>query len=111
MLFRSAMNGTRFDADTACEKWGIIEHGYVFFYNQAFDELCKSGGFSKRSFLSWGVKKKIVETDSKGNPTKQKKIDGKNNRCVCLKLDDGISVDDNGFISVDESMQEELPFQ
>lgn len=111
ILDKIAMNGTRFDADTACEKWGIIEHGYVFFYNQAFDELCKSGGFSKRSFLSWGVKKKIVETDSKGNPTKQKKIDGKNNRCVCLKLDDGISVDDNGFISVDESMQEELPFQ
>ncbi len=105
-----AMNGTRFDADTACEKWGIIEHGYVFFYNQAFDELCKSGGFSKRSFLSWGVKKKVVETDSKGNPTKQKKIDGKNNRCVCLKLDDGISVDENGFMLVDESMQEELPF-
>lgn len=111
ILDKVAMNGTRFDADTACEKWGIIEHGYAFFYNQAFDELCKSGGFSKRSFLSWGVKKKIVETDSKGNPTKQKKIDGKNNRCVCMKLDDGISVDDNGFISVDESMQEKLPFQ
>ena len=110
ILDKVAMNGTRFDADTACEKWGIVENGYVFFYNQAFDELCRSGGFSKRSFLSWGVKKKIVETDSKGNPTKQKKIDGKNNRCVCLKLDDGISVDDNGFMSVDEFNQEELPF-
>jgi len=111
ILDKVAMNGNRFDAQTACEKWGIIENGYVFFYNQAFDELCKNGGFSKRSFLSWGVKKKVVETDSKGNPTKQKKIDGKNNRCVCLKLDDGISVDDNGFMSVDEFNQEELPFQ
>lgn len=111
ILDKVAMNSTRFDVGTACEKWGIIEHGYVFFYNQAFDELCKSGGFSKRSFLSWGVKKKVVETDSKGNPTKQKKIDGKNNRCVCLKLDDGIPVDDSGFMVVDESMQEELPFQ
>lgn len=111
ILDKVSMNRTRFDADTACEKWGVIEHGYVFFYNQAFDELCKSGGFSKRSFLSWGVKKKVVETDSKGNPTKQKKIDGKNNRCVCLKLDDGISVHENGFMSVDESNQEELPFQ
>lgn len=111
ILDKVAMNGTRFDADTACEKWGIVENGYVFFYNQAFDELCKSGGFSKRSFLSWGVKKNVVETDSKGNPTKQKKIDGKNNRCVCLKLDDGITVDDNGFMSVDEFNQEELPFQ
>lgn len=111
ILDKVAMNGTRFDADTNCEKWGVIENGYAFFYNQAFEELCKSGGFSKRSFLSWGVKKKVVETDNKGNPTKQKKIDGKNNRCVCLKLDDGISTDDNGFIAVDEAMQEELPFQ
>lgn len=110
ILDKIAMNGTRFDADTACEKWGIIENGYAYFYTQAFDELCKSGGFSKRSFQSWGVKKKVVQTDSKGNPTKQKKIDGKNNRCVCLKLDDGISVDDSGFMVVDEAMQEELPF-
>lgn len=110
ILDKIAMNGTRFDADTACEKWGIIDNGYAYFYTQAFEELCKSGGFSKRSFLSWGVKKKVVETDSKGNPTKQKKIDGKNNRCVCLKLDDGISVDDSGFMVVDESVQEELPF-
>jgi len=110
ILDKVAMNGTRFDAGTACEKWGIVENGYVFFYNQAFDELCRSGGFSKRSFLSWGVKKKVVETDSKGNPTKQKKIDGKNNRCVCLKLNDGISVDENEFTPVDEFHQEELPF-
>ena len=110
ILDKVSMNGTRFDSDTACEKWGVIDNGYAFFINQAFDELCKSGGFSRRSFLSWGVKKKVIETDSKGNPTKQKKIDGKNNRCVCLKLDDGISVDDNGFISVDEFNQEELPF-
>lgn len=110
ILDKVAMNGTRFDADTACEKWGIIEHGYVFFYNQAFAELCKSGGFSKRSFLSWGVKKKVVETDSNGNPTKQKKIGGKNNRCVCLKLDDGIAVDSDGFMSVAEAVQEKLPF-
>ncbi len=110
ILDKVAMNGTRFDAGTACEKWGIVENGYVFFYNQAFDELCRNGGFSKRSFLSWGVKKKVVETDSKGNPTKQKKIDGKNNRCVCLKLNDGISVDENEFTPVDEFHQEELPF-
>ena len=110
ILDKVAMNGTRFDAGTACEKWGIVENGYVFFYNQAFDELCRNGGFSKRSFLSWGVKKKVVETDSKGNPTKQKKIDGKNNRCVCLKLNDGISVDENEFTPVDEFHQEELLF-
>lgn len=110
VLDKVAMNGIRFDTETACEKWGVIEPGYVFFYNRAFDELCRSGGFSKRSFLSWGVKKKVVETDSQGNPSKQKKIGGKNNRCICLKLDDGISTDENGFMVVDEAMQEELPF-
>ncbi len=110
ILDKVSMNGARFDSDTNCEKWGMIENGYAFFYNQAFEELCRSGGFSKRSFLSWGVKKRVVETDSRGNPTKQKKINGKNNRCVWLKLDDGISVDENGFITVDEVMQEELPF-
>lgn len=111
ILDKVAMNRTRFDATaTGYEKWGSIENGYVFFYGQAFEELCRSGGYSKRSFLSWGVKKKVVETDSKGNPTKQKKIDGKNNRCVCLKLNDGISADENGFVSVDDYEQEELPF-
>lgn len=112
ILDKVAMNRTRFDATTTgYEKWGIIENGYVFFYGQAFEELCKSGGYSKRSFLSWGVKRKVVETDSRGNPTRQKKIDGKNNRCVCLKLNDGISVDPDGFVSIDDYEQEELPFQ
>lgn len=106
ILDKVAMNAIRFDAGTACEKWGMVDHGYVYFYTRAFDELCKGGGFSKKSFLSWGVKKKVVETDSKGNPSKQKKIGGKNNRCVCLKLED----DEPGFVPVDEAMQMELPF-
>ena len=110
ILDKIAMNNTRFDIETNCEKWGIIDHEYAIFYNQAFEELCKSGGFSKKSFLSWAVKKKIVETDSRGNPTKQKKIDGKNNRCVWLRLDEGSAADDDGFVTVDEAVQEELPF-
>ncbi len=110
ILDKVAMNGTRFDTVVACEKWGIIESGYVYFYNQAFDELCRSGGYAKRSFLSWGIKKRVVEPDSNGNPTKQKKIGGKNNRCVCIKLDDGITVDENGFVQVEDFDQQELPF-
>ena len=110
ILDKIAMNNTRFDIETNCEKWGIIDHEYAIFYNQAFEELCKNGGFSKKSFLSWAVKKKIVETDSRGNPTKQKKIDGKNNRCVWLRLDEGSAADDDGFVTVDEAVQEELPF-
>lgn len=109
LLDKIAMNGQRFDMGTNCEKWGLIENGYVILYNQAITELCNLGGFSKKSFLSWAVRKGIVETDSKGNPTKQKKIDGRNNRCVFLRLDTGIAVDKDGFMSVEDG-QEELPF-
>lgn len=105
-----AMNGHRFDAMTSCEKWGIVENGYAIFYNSAFDQICKDGGFSKKSFLSWAAKKGIIQQDSKGNHTKQKKIDGKNSRCVFLQLNLEENVDDDGFASIDET-QEELPFQ
>lgn len=105
-----AMNGHRFDAMTSCEKWGIVENGYAIFYNSAFDQICKDGGFSKKSFLSWAAKKGIIQQDSKGNHTKQKKIDGKNSRCVFLQLNLEESVDNDGFASIDET-QEELPFQ
>lgn len=105
-----AMNGHRFDAMTNCEKWGIVENGYAIFYNSAFDQICKDGGFSKKSFLSWAAKKGIIQQDSKGNHTKQKKIDGKNSRCVFLQLNLEESVDNDGFASIDET-QEELPFQ
>nr|DAX06640.1 MAG TPA: active helicase ring shaped helicase [Bacteriophage sp.] len=105
-----AMNGHRFDAMTNCEKWGIVENGYAIFYNSAFDQICKDGGFSKKSFLSWAAKKGIIQQDSKGNHTKQKKIDGKNSRCVFLQLNPEENVDDDGFASIDET-QEELPFQ
>lgn len=105
-----AMNGHRFDAMTSCEKWGIVENGYAIFYNSAFDQICKDGGFSKKSFLSWAAKKGIIQQDSKGNHTKQKKIDGKNSRCVFLQLNPEENVDNDGFASIDET-QEELPFQ
>lgn len=105
-----AMNGHRFDAITSCEKWGIVENGYAIFYNSAFDQICKDGGFSKKSFLSWAAKKGIIQQDSKGNHTKQKKIDGKNSRCVFLQLNPEENVDNDGFASIDET-QEKLPFQ
>lgn len=107
VLDKIAMNGQRFDISTNCEKWGIIEDGYAYMYNQAFDELCTSGGFSKKSFLSWAARNHLVQSDSKGNPTKQKKICGKNNRCVCLKINQ--DMDSDGFMSVDDEL--ELPFK
>lgn len=109
ILDKVAMNRQRFDGDTNCEKWGIMEHGYVVFYNQAFEELCRQGGFSKKSFLTWADKKELIQTQN-GRYNKVKKINGNSYRCVYLKLDDGIEVDKDGFMIVDENHQEELPF-
>ena len=104
------MNQTRFDAATACEKWGILENGYAVIYNPAFDRICEGGGFSKKAFLSWADRHGKIQTQA-GQYTKQKKIEGKNFRCVFLKLDDGIEVDKDGFMQISEDEQEELPFK
>ena len=110
ILDKVAMNRQRFDGDTNCEKWGIMEPGYVVFYNQAFEELCRQGGFSKKSFLTWADKKELIQTQN-GRYNKVKKINGNSYRCVYLKLNDGIEVDKDGFMIVDENHQEELPFK
>lgn len=109
LLDKVAMNQQRFDPDTRIEKWGIIEGSYAIIYNQAFEELCVAGGFSKKAFLSWADKKNLIETQN-GRLSKLKKINGTTVRCVFLKLDDGIAVDENGFMTVDEATQTELPF-
>ena len=57
------MNGQRFDIATNCEKWGVFENEYIVFYNQAFTDLCKSGGFSRKSFLSWADKEGLIKTN------------------------------------------------
>lgn len=108
ILGKIAMNQTRFDTTTNCEKWGIIENGYAIIYVPAFKEICTSGGYSESSFLSWADRNGLLQTQG-GRYNKVKKIDGKGSRCVFLKLDDGVEVDKDGFMSFDES-QEKLPF-
>ena len=109
ILDKIAMNSQRFDVSSNCEKWGIIEDGYAVIYGQAFKEICESGKFSKKSFLSWAAKKGVIQQDSKGNPTKPKKIDGRAARCVFLQLESKGNTDNDGFESIDET-QEKLPF-
>ncbi len=102
-----SMNPQRFDLDSSIEKWGILEPDYAILYVQAFKELCKSGGFSDKSFLSWADGKGLLQTAG-GRLTKLKKINGINNRCVFLKRDD--TKDEEGFEPVEAYEQEELPF-
>lgn len=107
LMDKIAMNGQRFDRDTSCEKWGMLTEDCAVLYNQAFSDLCESGGFSRKSFLSWAIKNGNIQTDNKGNPTKLKKIGGKPVRCVFLKLNP--EKDEDGFEPI-EYEQEELPF-
>ncbi|MCU6762276.1 Superfamily II helicase and inactivated derivatives [uncultured Roseburia sp.] len=107
ILDKIAMNPQRFDMISGCEKWGILEHGYAIFYNSAFDQICKEGGFSKKSFLSWADKKGVIQTQG-GRYNKVKKFAGNSVRCVFIKLSP--EVDSEGFEHVD-IMQMEIPFR
>ena len=102
-----AMNAQRFDNTTNCEKWGIIEKGYAIFYNSAFDQVCRDGGFSKKSFLSWADKKCLIQTQ-RGQQTKVKKINGTSARCVWLKLGEN---EENGEFKPVDDTRDELPFK
>lgn len=108
VLDKIAMNPARFDMDnTNMEKWGIVEGGYAIIYVTAFGSLCKEGGFSKRSFLSWANRKGLLQTEP-NRLDKVKNFRGARARCVFMKLDDGR--DQDGFMSVEEG-QTELPFK
>lgn len=106
------INSERFNPlGVTTEKWGMIENGYAIIYNNVMDSMCRKGGFSKKSFLSWAAKNGLIQTQA-GNPTKVKKISGSPVRCVWLKMDDGQPSDE--FVSIDalpDDEQEELPFK
>lgn len=106
------INSERFNPlGVTTEKWGMIENGYAIIYNNVMDSMCRKGGFSKKSFLSWAAKNGLLQTQA-GNPTKVKKISGSPVRCVWLKMDDGPPSDE--FVPIDalpDDEQEELPFK
>lgn len=107
LIGKIAMNSNRFDATKGIEKWGFVKDKYICFYLPAFDDRLAEKGFSKKSFLSWAKNNGIVDTDT-GRDTKTFKIDGKTNRCVALKMEEEISVDEDGFLKIDST--DELPF-
>lgn len=110
------MNEQRFDYDTKCEKWGVIEFGpdtkerIAIFHTKALDDICRSGGFIKKSFLTWANKKHLLVTNEDGF-TKVKKISGIACRCVFLKLVDELSEylkNNTGFEQI--TMDADIPF-
>lgn len=114
ILGEVAINRAKFDPgiDTV-ETWGCVEDGYAIIYNNVFDSMCKKGGFSKKSFLSWAERKSLIQTQGT-RQTKVKKFGSTAVRCVFLKMDDGITVDKDGFMSVEDADEIEgqldLPF-
>lgn len=114
ILSEIEINAIKFDPmSQTAEKWGCMENGYVIIYNNVFDNICKKGGFSRTSFLSWADRKNLLQT-SGGKKTRTKRIDGHVSRCVFLKLDGDIEEDKDGFIDADkyiDSFQEDLPFK
>lgn len=108
------MNMSRFarnnDDITANECWGMLEEesNVVIINGNAFKKMLDRGNFSEKSFLSWAIKNNLVETDSNGNPKKNKRIGRSQGRCVFLKLSNDIKVSEDGFVYVDENT--DLPF-
>ncbi len=108
------MNMSRFARNnndiTANECWGMLEEesNIVIINGNAFKKMLDRGNFSEKSFLSWAIKNNLVETDSNGNPKKNKRIGRSQGRCVFLKLSNDIKVSEDGFVYVDENI--DLPF-
>lgn len=104
ILDKVRMNGQRFDSTANCEQWGILEKDYAIFYVSAFETICRDGGFSQKSFLTWADKKGYLQTQG-GRLNKIKKIDGKAVRCIHLYITEE---EESEFIEVGE--QYKLPF-
>lgn len=107
IIDKVGMNPQRFDDETKCEKWGVVRRDCVLFLPTAFEQLCRDGGFSKKSFLSWAQKNKILET-SGDRFTKVCKIGGKSKRCFCIKMEE--MQENNGFVQQNIPL-EDNPFQ
>lgn len=113
LLDKIAMNSQRFDAETKCEKWGILENDVAVIYKTAFNELCRSGGFSEKAFLSWADRRGLIQTQG-GRKDRVKRINGAVCRCVFLEMSQGDrswtgGIGGDGFVQVDDG-QMELPF-
>ncbi|MDY4579772.1 MAG: DUF927 domain-containing protein [Anaerobutyricum hallii] len=93
-----SMNEQRFDTTTICEKWGdpierdeVSKCRLVYFYPTALETICKNGGFSKKAFLSWGMKKKLVLSSNKyGNVLRRDSASRSPRKFCCVKLVDNL---------------------
>lgn len=113
ILSEVAMNQNKFVPDSEGnyrgEMWGCIKDGYAVIISSAFDKIAVNGNFSRKAFLQWAVRKKLVQTSAKGEPTRTYRFNGISPRCIWLKIPEEIT-DENGFVSIPDDYQMELPF-
>lgn len=112
ILSEVAINISKFKPDDRGDYkgdvWGSIENGYIYILVNAFNRICERGNFSNKSFLSWANKQGYIEVQN-GKNTKPKRLNGSLSRCVCLRIPVE-NMDKDGFITLNEDEQEELPF-
>ncbi len=107
LLDKVAMNPQRFDQDAKTEQWGILEDDYAVIFTTAFEQLCRDGGFSRKSFLSWASRQGLIQCE-KGRTDKTKKIKGNVRRCIFLRKNDGPIQEE--FHDLTEEEEADLPF-
>ena len=69
------------------EIWGLNNaDGSVDIIGKEFERILKEAGFQGKAFLSWAIRNGAVQPDRQGNPKMQRKVNGKNIRCVHLLM-------------------------
>lgn len=106
ILGEIAINAAKFTTnsfgDRPIEQYGEFEtmddgSKYAVIYANVFNSMCKKGGYSSKSFLSWAAKNgKILQ--STGRYTRLKRVSGAVARCVYLLMNDSEPVEDDDEI-------------
>ena len=105
------MNMGRFGKNLAfTEQWGEIDEdeGCIYFFTTALSEVCKAGGFSKKTFLNWAKMNRVLVLGKKGEETIVKKIGVKSRRVHKIKMslpEEQNNNDQMGFISLPDGQQ------
>ena len=71
------------------EIWGLCNaDGSCDIIGKEFERILKEAGYQGKAFLSWAIRNGVVQPDKQGNPKMQRKVNGKNIRCVHLLMDE-----------------------
>ena len=109
-----AGNHFRFDndPDVHVEQWGAFLKGdkEVAIIGKQFERILKEAGFNTRAFLSWARKNNLVQIDSQGKSSVNRRINGISTRCVVLDITRGDDSDDEFVPFTPSDFDEKNPF-